>query len=86
MSDGTKRVKVVQNSKLPDFVVRSWSERLFKLPWKPHIKYKENNNAYYDAATGFYYVAPVAFKKISGKSIGPLTKFVSFPALKAICG
>lgn len=86
MSDGTKRVRVVQNSKLPDITVRNWSERLFKFPWKPWIKYKENNNAYFDAKTQCYFVAPIAFKKISGKSIGPLTKLVSFPALQAICG
>lgn len=86
MSDGTKRVKVIENTKLSDIIVRTWKERLFNLPWKPTVKYKENNNAYFDATKQCYYVAPIAFKKISGKSLGPQVKFVSFAALAAVCG
>jgi len=86
MSDGTKRVKVIQKSDLPDVTVRSLKERLFYLPWKPWVKYKQNNNAYFDPKNDCYYLAPICFKKISGKSVGPNVKFVTFSALEAICG
>lgn len=86
MSDGTKRVKVIQKIDLPDITVRSWKERLFYLPWKPWVKYKQNNNAYLDAKAQCYYVAPICFKVLSGKSVGPNVKFVTFEALKAVCG
>ena len=86
MSDGTKRVKVIQKLDLPDVIVRSWSQRLFNLPWKPWVKYKENNNAYLDPQAQCYYVAPIYFKVLSGKKVGPNVKFVTFAALERVCG
>lgn len=86
MSDGTKRVKVIENKRINDVIVRTWKQRLFNLPWKPFKKYVVNNNAYYDKDNNSYHVAPNTFKKLSGKTLGPNVKFVSMEALRAVCG
>jgi hypothetical protein len=90
MSDGTQRVKVVENTKLPDLLFRDWKKRWFNLPFHPFTKWVINNNAYLynDIHTGQQcaQVTSRTFKKLSGKSVGHNVKFVSLEALKAVCG
>ena len=90
MSDGVQRVKVVENPRLPDLLMRTWKQRLFNLPWHPMTKWVVNNNAYFytDIKTNerCAQVSTRSFRKLSGKSVGPQVKYVSFDALKAVCG
>lgn len=86
MSEGTVRVKVIKATWCPDVIKRNWKERLLSSPWKPHIKYKLNRNAYFDRPKNIYYVCPEIFKRLSGKTQGENVKFVTHSALKTMCG
>ena len=82
----TGKLKVVKGSWISDVIKRDWKERLLQSPWRPLVKFRVNNNAYYDQKTNTYYVSPNTFKKISGKTNGHNVKFCSQEALESVCG
>lgn len=77
------KIKVIKGTWLPDVVKLTWKQRFKTL--KPWIKYKLNNNAYFEGSDKCY-VPPYVFKQLVGKNYDANIKYVHISELERICG